>query len=151
MALSTFSIIMVVVSEPTPPGTGVMALATSSTSGVTSPQMLLPSGSGVDARVDDHGAGGDHVLGHQAGETGRGHHDLATLALAGQVHGLGVAYGDGGVALNKQAGQGRPTVSPRPTRVTFLPLSSMPARSIKAMQASGVAGTRARCSWPPKR
>ena len=142
---------MVVVKEPTPPGTGDMTPATSSTSGAASPQMDLPSGVGFTPASITTAPGVIISL------VTRPANPAAATTISPFLHSparsLVLVWHTVMVAsrLIKRLARGRPTVSPLPTRVTFLPRSSMPARSIRAMQAKGVAGTRARCSCPPRR
>ena len=51
----------------------------------------------VDPDVHDHGARAEHLPGDQARNAGGDDHDLGVAGMAGEVRGLRVAHGDGGV------------------------------------------------------
>ena len=75
---------MALVSGPTPPGTGVMADATSTADAKsTSPTMLAVDD--VDPDVDDDGAGLEHRPGDEAGPTGSHDDDVGARDVAREV------------------------------------------------------------------
>ena len=77
---------------PTPPGTGVIAPATSAAAGSTSPHeaRALAVQHAVDADVDHRGAGRDPVGLDHGGPARRGDHDLGPAHHRGQVAGARV-------------------------------------------------------------
>ena len=90
-----------VVTGPTPPGTGVMALTTGRKRGEVS-IAHQPVGGGVDAAVDHHRRAVDHLGSDQAGLTGGHHQDLGPPGLARQVAGATVGDLDGGIGPQQE-------------------------------------------------
>ena len=111
-AASVFAMSIAIVIGPTPPGTGVIAPATGSTSSEVDVSAQSVVGA-VDPDVD-HGRPGLHVLGgDQLRHPDRGDQDIGPAADGGQIPGAGVADRDGGVTAQQQADQ-RPPDQVRP-------------------------------------
>ena len=89
------------VSGPTPPGTGVMADATSTRRGEVHVADDPPIDQ-VDPDIDDDRAGLEHRTGDETGPAGRHDHDVGTTDVAGQVARPRVADGDRRVLLDQQ-------------------------------------------------
>ena len=93
---------------PTPPGTGVMAPATSRASRATSPTMrafLVPAGlvrQPVDADVDDRRTGLDPVAAHHFRPADGGDQQVGAAAHRRQVVRLGMRDGDRGIFRQQQ-------------------------------------------------
>ena len=81
MPQTTFSRIIIVVTAPTPPGTGVMDPAKRAASSKATSPTVLPS-TRFDADVDDDSAGFYHIAGNEACPTGRCHDDIGLWQTA---------------------------------------------------------------------
>ncbi len=68
--------------------------------------LALFRGEAIHAYVDDRGAGADEFPGNEGGLADGGLQDIGTPALGDQVGGLGMADGDGGVAMEQEQGHG---------------------------------------------
>ena len=62
----------------------------------------------VDAHVDDHGTGLEHVAGHESGMPGRNDDDVRDPGVGREVAGPRVADGDRGAGLGEHEGNGHP-------------------------------------------
>ena len=163
-ARTVFAISIAMVSGPTPPGTGVMAPATSATSGCTSPTSVDPFfakacfalfvaceepvefgavGDFVHADIDDGGARLTKSRVIMPARPMAATRMSARRQTAGRSRRLRVADGDGGVARSAAASPSacrrcRCARRPRPV----LPATSMRMRRSISITPAGVHGTR---------
>ena len=162
-ALTVLAISIAIVSGPTPPGTGVSAPATAATSGCTSPTSTEPRlvehlraapgcvaedalrlvgrGDGVDADVDDDGAGFDELRASRTpGRPMAATRMSAVRAIAGRSRVREWQIVTVAFLCSSSAAIGLPTMSERPMTTACLPSIGV----LRAHEQLDDAGRRAR-------
>lgn len=96
----------------------------------------------VDADIDHHGAGLDHIASHKTSAANGGNQNIRVGADFFQVGRMGMADRNGCILASSNRAAGLPTMLERPMTTAFLPSILVPVDSIMRMQPAGVQGKK---------